>query len=143
MSYSAYRNHSDDYNSSPFRNKKFRLARLGVFLIMGLTVLMLGFSVFQSAVVTGSATSCTVTDKDRASDGNGGSDMRIYAEGCNGDSGMRVFQVADNIFVGEFASANTFAEIEIGKTYDLEIRGSRIPVLSMFENIVEAKEVSK
>lgn len=143
MSYNAYRNHSDDFRSSPFRNKKFRLARLGVFFIMGLTVLMLGFSVFQSAVVTGSAVSCTVTDKDRASDGNGGSDMRIYAEGCNGDSGMQVFQVADNIFVGEFASSNTFAEIEVGKTYDFETRGTRVPVLSMFENIVEAKETNK
>lgn len=142
MSYNAYRNH-DDSNNSPFRNKKFRLARLGVVIIMGLTALVMGFSLFQSAAVTGSSVSCTVTEKDRASDGNGGSDMRIYAEGCNGSSAVKVFQVADNIFIGQHASANTYAEIEIGKTYDLETRGSRVPVLSMFENIVGAKEVSK
>jgi hypothetical protein len=136
----SYRNRSTDFPSSPFRNKKFRLARFGVFFIMGLTVLGIGFSMFQSAVVTGSYVSCTVTDKDRTSDGDGGSDMRIYAEGCNGTSKTQVFTVADNIFMGEFASSNTFAEIKIGKTYDFETRGTRVPVLSLFENIVGVTE---
>lgn len=139
MSYknrSAYPAYSDVSNTSPFRNKKFRLARLGVFIIMGLAFIVMGFSMFQGAAVSGSATSCTVTDKDRASDGEGGSDMRIYTEGCNDSSKVRVFSVADNIFIGEFASADTFAAIEVGKTYDFETRGSRVPVLSMFENIV-------
>lgn len=132
----SYRNRSDDFRSSPFRDKRFRLTAIPVFVIMALALGIMGFSVFQASAVTGSATSCTVTDKDRASNGDGGSDMRIYTEGCNGASAVKVFSVADNIFIGEFASADTFAEIEVGKTYNFETRGSRVPVLSMFENIV-------
>lgn len=100
------------------------------------TIGVIGFSFFGAAAVENSYSGCTVTNKDRTSDGEGGSDMRIYTEGCNDSNSVRVFSVADNPFTGDFASANTYAKIEIGQTYDFQTRGYRIPILSMFENII-------
>lgn len=124
-------------------DRMFFLSKFGVFAVFALVIGMLGFGGFQAIAVTNSHTSCTVVDKDRTRDSEGNSDMRIYAEGCDGASKSQVFQVSDNWFAGQFASANTYAEIEVGKTYDFETRGTRIPILSFFENIVEATETTK
>lgn len=139
----AYKNYSTPRTTSPFRNKGFILAGTMAAVIMVLTLVGVGFSVFQSAGVSSSVTSCTVTGKDRTSNHDGGSDMRIYAEGCDGVSTTRVFTVADNVFTGQFASADVFANIKIGKTYNFQLRGSRIPVISMLQNIVGVTEVAK
>jgi hypothetical protein len=117
--------------------------RIAVISIFALTIAMIGFSVFAASSVSSVANGCTVTDKDRTSDGQGGSNMRIYTKGCNGSSKVTVFTVADNHFVGQYASADTYAGIEIGKTYNLEARGVRIPVINMFENIVSFTEVAR
>jgi hypothetical protein len=133
MSYRAY---DSKFNTRP-RFRGFPLfVRIFVIAVFALTLTGIGFSVFGASSVTGTAVGCTVTDKDRSSDGDGGSDMRIYTEGCDGKSAVKVFHVADNWFAGEVASADTYAGIQIGKTYNFETRGMRIPVLSSFENIV-------
>lgn len=139
MSYRAYDNH---FASRPRRRFPI-FVRVFVIAVFTLTVAAIGFSLFGASSVTGSSTGCMVTDKDRSSDGDGGSNMRIYTEGCNGSSSVKVFTVADNLFVGQFASADTFASIKIGKAYDLQTRGVRVPAISSFENIVGFKEVSK
>jgi hypothetical protein len=133
--YSARADFDRDFNRSPFSRIPI-LFRVAVGAIFALTFVIMGFSYFGAAAVESTATGCTVTNKDRTSDGEGGSDMRIYTQGCNDSSAVKVFTVADNWFVGQVASADVFASIEIGKTYDFETRGFRIPVLSQFENIV-------
>lgn len=95
-----------------------------------------GFTLYSAAAISGHSTGCVVKDKDRSTGYKGRSDMRVYAEGCNGNSETKVFQVSDNWFAGQVASADTYAKIEVGKTYDFETRGIRFPVLSSFENIV-------
>lgn len=108
-----------------------------------LVVGLMGFGAFQAVAVKNSHISCTVVDKDRTKDSDGASDMRIYTENCDGGDKNQVFKVGDNWFAGQFDSANTYSEIEIGESYDFETRGTRIPIISMFENIVGVSEASK
>jgi hypothetical protein len=82
---------------------------------------------------------CTVTDKDRSTDSSGNSIYRVYTEG--GD-GCGVFNVEDAAAVGQFASADTYASIKVGKTYQFETYGYRNPFFSMFPNITKATEVA-
>ncbi|MFD5599889.1 hypothetical protein ACFWHR_07505 [Leucobacter sp. NPDC058333] len=78
-------------------------------------------------------TSCVVEEKDRAASEHG-SDMRVYTS-CG------IFAVADSIWLLRWNSADVYQQIEVGKTYDLETSGWRVPLLSWFPNIVKAEAV--
>jgi len=77
---------------------------------------------------------CVVTDKDRTTKPKGGSDMRIYTENCG------TFVVEDNMFYGQFNSADEYSRIKVGSKYDFRAVGVRIPIFSMFPNIIESEE---
>src|SRR6478609_2964329 len=72
---------------------------------------------------------CTVTEKDRTAKPKGGSDMRIYTEDCG------TLSVGDNLANGIFNSADIYAQIKPGNTYEFETVGFRIPILSGFPTI--------
>lgn len=80
------------------------------------------------------AETCSVSDKDRSTDKDGSSVYRVYTD-CG------VFSVEDRMFLGKFNSADTYAAIEVGKTYLITSVGVRNGFFSMFPNIVEAVEV--
>lgn len=85
---------------------------------------------------------CTVTDKDRTTttsrEGTSRSDARIYTEQCG------TMQVADLLTQGQFDSADIYAGIEVGHTYEITTVGWRIPFLSAFPTILGAPvEVTK
>lgn len=77
-------------------------------------------------------TACVVEDKDRTTDSEGGSDMRVYTS-CG------VFTVQDMLFAGEFDSADKYANLDIGKTYTIDSTGYRIPLISSFPVIREVR----
>ena len=54
---------------------------------------------------------------------------------------VRVFENTDSLPYGKFNSADHFARIEVGKTYNFRVVGFRLPFLSMFKNIIEATPV--
>lgn len=83
----------------------------------------------------GSASACLVTEKDRTTSPEGGSDMRVYTENCG------VLAVGDNLFTGTFNSADIYGSIEVGKTYDFKTVGWRFPLFSQFPIITTATEV--
>lgn len=114
---------------------KVQTVLASIFVVVALGVG--GFTLYGAVAIDGTSTGCVVKDKDRTTGYKGHSDMRVYAEGCNGSSETKVFQVSDNWFAGQFASADTYAKIEIGKTYDFKTRGARVPIINNFENIVE------
>lgn len=101
----------------------FGLALLGG---MAFTVL----NTFHTEVMT-----CTVANKDRASV-NGVSDMRVYTKDCG------TLKVGDSLLDGQFASADVFASLEPGHTYEMKTRGWRIPFLSSFPLITSAVQVA-
>lgn len=81
----------------------------------------------------GDTTGCTVTDKyvaivDKES-------QKRLSTSCG------VFTVEDELSRGDWNSADRYAQIEVGKTYDFEAYGFRNGFLSAFPNIAEATEV--
>ena len=77
---------------------------------------------------------CTVTDKDRTTvtsrDSAPRSDMRIYTNECG------TLQVADLPTRGQFESADIYATIEPGTTYEITTVGWRIGWMSAFPTIL-------
>lgn len=104
---------------------------LACVLVVGLVVAA-GAGVVWAVTVENTETGCTVTGKDRAGNTSGQSDMRVYTEECG------TFTVSDSILKGRWDSADTYAEIEQGERYTFRTAGIRVPVLSMFPNILEA-----
>lgn len=51
------------------------------------------------------------------------------------------YEITDSLFMGRFDSSDLYGRIEVGKTYECTVAGYRIPFLSMYMNIYEAKEV--
>jgi len=97
-------------------------------------VVLIGGLTFYSAFQTNTQT-CTVESKDRTTNANGQSDARIYTTDCG------VLQVEDSLLHGKFNSADTYAKIKVGQTYDFKTQGVRIGLFSMFPNIIEATPV--
>jgi hypothetical protein len=111
---------------------------IGGFVAVVLAVLFIGFPVYTVASYKHvQHMTCTVTDKDRAANNNGGSDMRVYTKECGN------LVVADATFRKNFHASDTYAGIKVGRTYRVETIGFRIPFLSEFPNIMEAREVPK
>jgi hypothetical protein len=77
-----------------------------------------------------------VTDKERVNYSDGGKYL-IYGT-CNDDT--IVLENTDALLRGKFNSSNIYAEIEVGKEYEVTVVGWRIPFLSTYENIIEFKE---
>lgn len=61
----------------------------------------------------------------------------LYLVSC----GEEVYKIDDLFFKGKFNSSNLYADIEVGKTYEIEVTGHRIPFFSMYQNINEYKEI--
>ena len=112
-------------------------ARRGGISVMGLLgVVVLGAVLLGPHLDTQTQTRCTVTGKDRVSGYRGATDSRVYTS-CG------VLRVSDSIVTGHLRSADTYAAIEVGKTYDFDTEGVRIGwPLSQFPNILEARESS-
>lgn len=108
----------------------------GIVVIL-IAVFTIGLAVSSKIVTANSdyTTACVVTDKDRAANKDGKSDMRIYTENCG------TLNVKDNFLKGAWNSSDVYAEIEVGKTYDFTATGFRIPFLSIFPGITAATEV--
>jgi hypothetical protein len=98
-------------------------------LALVLVLLIVAWGVFYYEEDT--HTDCVVSDKDRTTTSSGTSDARIYTDNCG------VFQVADSWIKGEFNSADTYSDIEVGETYTFTTIGWRFGPLSMFPNIIE------
>ena len=111
--------------------RRFRLTSIAVGVVIMLALAVGAFTIGSGTFVTSQETGCVVEDKDRTTDRDGNSQMRIYTENCG------VLSVKDNIFIGQVDSANIYGSIKPGETYDFTTKGYRIPLLSMFPNITE------
>jgi len=80
-------------------------------------------------------TACVVSDKDRVSKSEGGSEMRVYTDNCG------TFVVSDGVIKTDFNSADRYAKIKVGKTYDITSYGFRFGLTSSFPKIIDATEV--
>lgn len=72
--------------------------------------------------------------KDHSTNSSGDSVYRVYTN-CG------VFSVEDDLFRGRFNSADTYAKLQAGGTYDFHIIGWRNGFFSTFPNILDATPV--
>ena len=52
-----------------------------------------------------------------------------------------VYKNTDNILRGKWNSSEMQGELEVGSTYQVNLVGYRVPLLSWYENIIEAEKV--
>lgn len=76
----------------------------------------------------------TVTERDRVSNGDGGSESRVYTD-------QGVFGVGDDPFKGQWNSADIYGKLQPGVTYEVTTVGYRNGLFSLFPNIIKAEEL--
>jgi hypothetical protein len=103
-----------------------------VLVAIGLA-LSVGLSGVACTYVNQETQTCLVGGKDRTSNSDGVSEMRVYTD-CG------TFVVEDN-FISGFKSADLYGSIQPGKTYKIKSGGVRVGPLSMFPTILEAEEI--
>lgn len=80
----------------------------------------------------------TVTDKERVNK----DDTSYYLVfGKDMDGQTVVYKNTDNIMRGKWNSSEMQGEMEVGSTYQVELVGYRVPLLSWYENILKVEEV--
>jgi len=100
-------------------------AAVGLVVFLVALVALLALSAVWSAFPVTTAT-IAVADKEFADD-----TYLIWSD--SGD----VYRVDDSVLSGRYDSSNDYFRIKIGSTYDVVLRGRRVPVLSMYPNIAE------
>lgn len=79
-----------------------------------------------------------VTDKTAKVSGENGKYL-VYCR--DEDDEIQVLEITDTLIRGRFNSSDCYAGIEVNKKYDFEVVGKRIPILSMYPNILKYEEV--
>jgi len=122
------------------RKLKFDLftAMIGVLVLCIVTLIVVPVGVSVSSFFHKSTYVSTVTDKQVKRKGDSDNYL-IFTEDKDGD--VRVLSNEDSLFRLKFDSSDVFADIKKGKTYEFDVVGYRIPFFSMYENILEYKEV--
>lgn len=114
-------------------NRNHALALMAGVLVLLLTAGGIGLALWSESANETTRT-CVVTDKDRTTvtrDGGSRSDMRIYTADCG------TLAVNDLATRGQFDSADVYAAIEPGNTYEITTVGWRIPWLSVFPVVLD------
>jgi hypothetical protein len=100
---------------------------LTVVILMSLTAYVVAYrSSLRSVEIT-------VTDKARITKGNRDSVSGYYLVYSNDG----VYQVSDSILFLTWNSSDKYGKIEPGNIYNVKVAGWRIPVFSMYPNIIE------
>ena len=117
-------------------SRTFNLARIFIILFV---VLVLAYSFIISPLLENSnerIVTATVTDKHPSP--NSG-EYLIFCKDSSGET--LVFRNEDSLIKGKFNSSDFYGQIEVGKTYNFTIVGSRVPFLSMYPNIISFAKV--
>ena len=114
-------------------------APLLVFGAVALTAVFGGSAAYQYG--TQDHVSFTVTDKDRITTGSGESISSKYIVSTKDAAGkIEVFENTDAWLKGKFNSSDVQAELEVGKSYEADVYGWRLPFFSTYRNIVDVEE---
>lgn len=122
-------------------------------MIIGIFILIIAILAgdFVISKATRQTITATVTDKDIKKDHNSSSSedgkkdskdvYMVYTKDLDGN--VHVFKDEDTWYYFKFNSSDVYGEIEVGKTYEFDVYGLRIPFLSKYQNIISVKEVNK
>ena len=84
----------------------------------------------------------TVTDKERIYEGSGdtsSSKYLVFGDDENGNS--LVFENTDCFIRGKWNSSNIQGQLKKGNTYKITAVGYRVPLFSMYQNIIKIEEI--
>lgn len=59
------------------------------------------------------------------------------------DGETKTFSIEDSLAKWRWNSSDVYAEIEVGQTYQIEVIGWRIPIMSKYENIMKFSSSSQ
>ena len=112
------------------KRKGFTLIELLIVLAMILIVVLMAapglLKVMNQREVT-----VTVTDKWVKNNGDGGKYLVSTSEG--------VYEVTDSFFKWRWDSSDTYARLEVGEDYTMEVGGIRVPFFSLYPNIYDVR----
>ncbi|MCM1276763.1 MAG: DUF1523 family protein [Lachnospiraceae bacterium] len=80
----------------------------------------------------------TVTDKERVTEG---SSSRYLVFSTDDNSNILVFENTDTFWRGKWNSSNVQGELQVGQKYQITTIGFRVPIFSMYENIISVSLV--
>jgi len=122
-----------DTQRDPFKARGFVIARFFVLVMVAIAGLGIIAAVVSGGFWnTSTMQDCTVTDKGIAVV-DGYSEYRVYTENCD------VLTVADSFVDGQVNAATVYSKITVGESYDFGTRGLRVPLFSLFPNIISVQ----
>lgn len=65
----------------------------------------------------------------------------VYGRTVTNDHLPKSYEITDNILARRYDSSDIYAEIEVGKTYEMIVGGNRVPFMSWYPNIYEVLEI--
>lgn len=102
----------------------------GIAALILVLVIVVGTSYYHDSTVR-----VAVTGKESVNTSDG-HEYRIYAND-------EVYVMEDSIIKGRFRTANDYARLQPHHTYECKAWGWRVPLLSMFKNLRDCKEVPR
>ena len=111
-------------------NIKIIFGTIAGILLMGLLIFSVSIGYQNEEIIE-----CTVEDKWIKRSGK--DDM--YLVQCNNE----VYQITDLLFKGKFNSSDIYANLKVGKTYEITTTGYRFKFLSMYKNINKYEKVEE
>ena len=110
---------------------------IGLIVVIVVVAIIVAIPLCSSYFTTKTYT-VTVTDKE-VKNYSDSSTYLVFTKLDNGET--KVFEIEDSLFKLRFDSSDVYAQIEIDKTYQIEVIGWRIPFFSEYENIMTFREV--
>lgn len=105
-----------------------------VIIILGI----IGVAIYFETVEYQNEETIEITVKDKYIKRNGDTDLYLVAT----EEG-ETYKISDLLFKGKFNSTDLYNQLEIGKTYKVEITGVRIQFFSMYKNINKIEEIKQ
>jgi hypothetical protein len=117
---------------------------IGKLKLIGLFILVIAILITDNAIFNFNDTdyTVTITDKDRIYSKNGKnsySKYLVFADDENGNS--LVFENTDCFIRGKWNSSNMQGELKEGHIYKITVIGYRVPIFSMYQNIIKIEEI--
>lgn len=113
---------------------------ISIFIIIFITILTIiitGGGVFTA--FNDHTEQITITDKERITEAES---SRYLIMGKDENNETVVYENTDCWLRGKFDSSTFYADMEVGKTYEVVLIGYRVPFLSWYENIISYKEIN-
>lgn len=109
------------------------------FLVGLLVVFIIGIVFFTCFIGYTNEQVLTCTVQDKWIKRPKGNDDELYLVNCGGNT----YKVEDLFWKGKFNSADIYGNLEVGKTYEIEVTGHRLGFFSEYQNINKYKEVTE